>query len=307
MENVNRILLGDVRELIKSIPSNSIDLILTDPPYELGSFRKEVGSWEGKGVVYSHIWQEFFRVLKDGGHIVSFSSNRTLYKFGKHIEEAGFDIRDTLIWQYAQGIPRNMDLAKAIDAHKLYGKTSSKYLKQVEQEHGGKEYTIVGTNNTMFGDKVEFTRKEYSPVTDEGKQWEGWGTNLAPSFEPIILARKPFKGSLAENMIINGVGGLNIGGLKEINGKYPSNVLQFPKAIKDSFNSHPMVKPTELLKYLIHMITKENTVILDPFSGSGSTAVATLECGGNRKYIGFEVNEKFVEIANKRINNTNLK
>lgn len=296
--------LGDSRDIIKSIPSNSVDLILTDPPYELGSFRKKIGQWEKEEITSSDIFKECNRVLKDGGHLICFTANRTIHKFGQAIENAGFEIRDTLIWQYPQSIPRNMNIAKAIDSHLIYGKTSSKYLKMIEQEYGGESYKIKGTNNTMFGEKVEFERKVYTPITDKAKEWKGWGTNLAPSFEPMIMARKKFKGSLAENVINNNNGALNIEELSKVNGKFPSNILYFEKEKRDDFNNHPMVKPIKLLEYIIKMTTTDGAVILDPFMGSGSTCVAVSNIP-NRAYIGIEREVDYYNIAKKRLGITN--
>lgn len=293
----------DSNDVIKNIESNSIDLILTDPPYELGNFRKKIGEWEKSKITESGIFKECLRILKPGGHLVCFSSNRTMYKFGSSIENSGFEIRNTLIWEYKQSIPRNMDIGKAIDCQITYGKTSSKYMKQIEQEYGGASYKIKGTNNTMFGDKTEFERKEYKNITSEGRKWNGWGTNLAPSFEPIIVARKPFSGSLALNILNNENGGLNIERLKEYNcGKFPSNVLNFEKEKRDDYNNHPMVKPTELLKYLIFMFTNEGSTIFDPFMGSGSTGIGVLQSGENRKFIGIELQNDYYNIALRRIN-----
>lgn len=278
-------------------------LVLTDPPYELGSFRKEIGKWESFKVCESGIFDLLFKNMLDGAHIACFSSNRTMYKFGNSLENVGFDIRDTLIWQYKnQSIPRNMDVSKAIDCEITYGKTSSKYMKQIEQEFGGKPYKIKGTINTMFGDYVEFDRKEYSPITEKGKQFEGWGTNLSPSFEPIILARKPFEGSIAKNLILNNIGALNIEKLKTLNnGKYPSNTLIFDKEKKDDFNKHPTVKPLSLIEYIILMTTHEGDLVVDPFFGSGTTAVACKKL--NRRFIGTEINKEYFDIAEERLKN----
>lgn len=299
----NQIILGDCKEELLRIKSNSVQLILTDPPYELGSFRKKIGKWEKTEVCNSNVFQECNRILVDGGHLMCFTANRTIHKFGTAIEKANFEIRDTLIWEYTQqSIPRNMDVAKAIDAQMLYGKTSSKYLKQVEQEYGGEVYTIQGTNNTMFGDKVTFQRKEYSPITEQAKKWEGWGTNLAPKFEPLIMARKKFKGSLAENIINNKVGAINIEKLTNINSKFPSNILTFSKEKREDFNNHPMVKPTKLLEYIILMTTKEGDTVLDPFAGSESTLLACKNT--NRNYIGIETNEDYIKIIHRRLGKT---
>jgi DNA modification methylase len=277
-------------------------LVLTDPPYELGSFRKEIGKWEKFKVCESGIFDILFENMLDGAHIVCFSSNRTMYKFGNAIEKTGFEIRDTLIWQYKnQSIPRNMNVSKAIDCEVTYGKTSSKYMRQIEQEFGGDSYKIKGTVNTMFGDYKEFDRKEYTPITDEGRAFEGWGTNLAPNFEPIILARKPFKDSLAKNLMLNKTGALNIEMLKTLNeNKYPSNILNFPKDKKQDFNTHPTVKPLSLIEYLILMTTNEGDLVVDPFLGSGTVALACKKL--NRRFIGTEIDKKYCNIAEKRLN-----
>lgn len=298
--NINNIYRDDCRNILKNIKSGSVDLILTDPPYQLGNFRKHIGEWEKEDIITSGIFEEFNRILKEGGYLLCFTANRTIHKFGFAIENAGFEIRDTVIWKYKnQSMPRNMDISKAIDAQVIYGKTSSKYLKMIEQQYGGKEYTVVGTSNTMFGDKVTFNRKEYHPITKEGKLYEGWGTNLAPSYEPIIMARKKFKGSLASNIIKNNVGGLNIEYCKEITEIFPSNILTFDKANRDDFNTHPMVKPVDLLEYLINMTTRSGSIVLDPFMGSGSTIIACLKT--QRKYIGIEREKEYFDISKRRM------
>lgn len=298
----NRIINGDCLELIKSIESNSIDAVITDPPYELGNFRGEVQKWESSGAAYSYIWKECNRVLKDGGYLLSFGANRTIHKIASKIEEAGFEIREMVIWKYKQSIPRNMNISKAIDAIMLYGKSSSKYLRMVEQEYGGEEYQIKGTNNTMFGSKVTYIRKEYSPITEAAKSWDGWGTALAPSYEPIIVARKKLgEENLAKNLLKHGVGALNIDALKIEYGKFPSNVIEIEKEKKDEFNNHPTVKPIKLMEYLVKLVTKEDYLILDPFAGSCTTALACKNT--NRKYICFEIKEEYCAIGEKRLNN----
>ncbi|WP_182004611.1 DNA-methyltransferase [Priestia aryabhattai] len=300
MKELNKVYNGDCLELIKDLDDNSVDVIITDPPYELGSFRGEELKWEAKGNALSEIWQECSRVLKEGGLLLSFGANRTIHKIANKIEDAGFEIRDMLIWKYPQSIPRNMNLSKSIDATLLYGKSSTVYLKKVEQEYGGEEYQISGTNNTMFGDKVTYNRKVYTPVTDTAKEWEGWGTTLAPSYEPIVMARKKSsENNIANTVIKNGVGCLNIEKLKEEVGKFPSNVIEVQKEKRDKYNNHPTVKPLKLMEYLIKMTTKEGQVVLDPFGGSGSTGVAAKRL--NRKYIMFELKENYYNIAEKRL------
>ena len=329
-----QILQGDNRQTLKTIADNSVDAIVTDPPYGIDFLGK---SWDANtGALETY--QECLRVLKPGGHILAFSAARTYHHLAITLEQAGFEIRDQIMWIYGSGFPKSQD---------------------------------VGKNNQM-------------------PDWQGWGTSLKPAHEPIALARKPTKLSIAKNVQKWGVGALNIDATRipydgpndkpvphggkarqhkdnpgwmadntgykiienpEINaiGRFPSNVIgeipdyqkyfycpkvsrkerhmgfdltdipTNPNGILDNKdengnqvlaidnkrtgftpgNNHPTVKPVELMKYLIKLITPPGGTVLDPFNGSGSTGMAAVELG--HAYIGCELDPNYVDISKKRI------
>jgi site-specific DNA-methyltransferase (adenine-specific) len=373
---------GDCIEQMRQLPPNSVDSIVTDPPYELGFMGK---SWDSSGIAYSvKMWDEALRVLKPGGHLLAFSGSRTYHRMAVAIEDAGFEIRDQIMWVYGSGFPKSLDVSKAID--KQAG---------VEREVVGSVKTNVGMQGGNFtaGSQTGSVNVT-APTTDKAKQWEGWGTALKPAHEPIVLARKPLIGTVATNVIIHGTGALNIDGsrigtLDNLNGgaysdnrekstnevygeynrlnpeqfiapsgRWPANFIHdgldedwarffyCAKASKkdrneglDDFagkevgtkgnglartcascgastlqgcecpdrtyvnptraNHHPTVKPTELMRYLVRMITPPNGTVLDPFMGSGSTGkAAVLE---RFRFIGIDQSADYLEIATARI------
>jgi site-specific DNA-methyltransferase (adenine-specific) len=193
---------GDNREVLKNLADNSIDSVVTDPPYELGFMGK---SWDATGVAYSvELWQEVMRVLKPGGHLLAFSGSRTYHRMAVAIEDAGFEIRDQIMWIYGSGFPKSHDVSKGID--KQAG---------AEREVVGEKITgrALGGSNWKDGDAggQEFVSIT-TPATAEAKQWQGWGTALKPAHEPIVVARKPLIGTVAANVLTYGTGGLNIDG-----------------------------------------------------------------------------------------------
>jgi DNA modification methylase len=509
-----QILTGDNRLTLKTIPDNSIDAIVTDPPYGIDFLGK---SWDANtGALETY--QECLRVLKPGGHILAFSAARTYHHLAVTLEQAGFEIRDQIMWIYSSGFPKSQDIGKSIDrqsgqaAHKaelaevkailkqLYsdsGKSTAEisrecgfnaggYLKTDFKDKGwannlpkddkwiklksvlgcGDDYDdyFVTTPQVKIGEKlsgcfgdeqrytigasgasvVDITQSQ----TDDGRQWAGWGTALKPAHEPIALARKPIKLSIARNCQAHGVGALNIDATripyesaKDLNtylnniagpmerstipegtnigmhegktgfkaqkgkvkrpaagkrtasfhqatgggetqpggdgsgewthneaGRFPSNVigeiaepyqkyfyspkvsrkerhigfdevpdplanyaqgdvknhplwdpsigtnvqrlkhkiLEHNKTLGQAHevqgpvgNNHPTVKPIELMKYLIRLITPAGGTVLDPFNGSGSTGCAAVELG--HPYIGCELDPAYVEIAQRRI------
>ena len=198
-----QILLGNNLDILPTLPDNSVDSIVTDPPYELGFMGKK---WDSSGIAYSvELWQQCLRVLKPGGHLLSFGGTRTWHRVAVGIEDAGFEIRDSMAWLYGSGFPKSLDVSKAID------------------KAAGAEREVVGTRtdghrgggNKTFDDDAYVWQKSFditAPSTPEAKQWQGWGTALKPAFEPIVVARKPIEGTVANNVLKWGTGGLNIDG-----------------------------------------------------------------------------------------------
>lgn len=412
-------------EWLKNQEADSIDHIITDPPYLISFMGKK---WDNKDNIVGSVdyWKEALRVCKAGSYALVFGHSRTHHRVMVAMEDAGWEIRDTIMWLYGSGFPKSHNLSSGIDKKK----------------------------NKLTSNPVP----PYEPISAEAKEWDGWGSALKPAYEPIIMARKPFKGSLADNVLRNGLGGLNIdacrvgtGGrfpaniilshnpecklvgtqeehkeaktittkgpkfkswsdnptqtrwhnqgfnklegnthtTKELkqttelydceddcpvksldeqsgtlrsgyvaphhktkdsswfgaSGKYAGNSTQkndlvggasrffyCPKVsakernfgcgdieikqttggggltnVGDKFgsikapakNHHPTIKPIELMKYLVKLVSKEGQVILDPFTGSGSTGIAVELLG--RTFIGVEMNEEYCDIAERRI------
>lgn len=200
-----KIYCGNSLDVLKGFESNSIDSIVTDPPYGLSFMGKK---WD-YDVPSVEIWLECLRVLKPGGHLLAFAGTRTQHRMTVRIEDAGFEIRDMIAWVYGSGFPKSLDVSKAID------------------REAGAERKVVGVNENSFGRKpgggiswaaaIESGKKSNhyynitDPATDEAKKWQGWGTALKPAFEPITMARKPIlKSTIAQNVLTWGTGGINI-------------------------------------------------------------------------------------------------
>lgn len=358
------IIHGDSIEELKKLDADSIDAIVTDPPYGLSnhsatSVADTIAKWAtgetdyiptGKGFMGKSwdsfvpppaLWGEALRVLKPGAHALIFAGSRTQDLMGLSLRLAGFEVRDVVQWIYGEGFPKSLNVSKAID-----------------DELGS-------------------------------QSWEGWGTALKPAYEPCLLVRKPLAGTVAGNVLKHGTGALNIDGCRigagdakchaewdrlqslqsiwgigsgidisayrPTGGRWPSNVifdeesapllgdqarffycakasrgereagcdplegmsgaesvnrkegsagLSSPRAgagrtASHRKNIHPTVKPIDLMRYLIRLITPKGGTVLDPFNGSGSTGcAAAIE---KRDYIGIELNSQYVEIAKARI------
>lgn len=420
---------GSMLDMLDVIDENSVDAIVTDPPYELGFMGK---SWDSSGIAFQkETWEKCLKVLKPGGHLLAFGGSRTFYRIACAIEDAGFEIRDTIMWLYGSGFPKSLNIGLAVD--KKNG---------VESEVVGKGKS--GVSSRAYQSEEMTTAGEYE-IREACNKWSGWGTALKPSFEPIIVARKPFNGSLVDNVIENGVGGLNIdecrvpledsyefkttnrhsrqtnnvfdnsncGFNSEDNhtasanpkGRFPANTVLtynetdfdevcggFPnsgsgngkgvysykgveyhnkdtsmfngdkpqspsnyndtgsasryfycakaskedrdegleefesktkvfngqsnnpskdmKDVEQRFtttgkNIHPTVKPTDLMQYLIRLVTPNGGTVLDPFNGSGSTGKAVMyenyKHDKDCKYIGIELTEEYLPVSKARI------
>jgi site-specific DNA-methyltransferase (adenine-specific) len=219
-----QILKGNSLDLLPTLADNSIDAIVTDPPYGLGNpdpdyIIKAIQLWasgdrshipEGKGFMGKSwdsfvpppaIWDECLRVLKPGGHLLAFAGTRTYDLMGISIRMAGFEIRDSIGWVYGSGFPKSMDVAKAIDKQSGY-----------QGEVVGTEVVDIGMQGGSMhaGRGTKLAEREIKDLSPEAQQWQGWGTALKPALEPIVVARKPLIGTVAENVLTHGTGGLNI-------------------------------------------------------------------------------------------------
>jgi site-specific DNA-methyltransferase (adenine-specific) len=184
------IIHGDSLDKLKELEDNSVDSIVTDPPYGLSFMGKK---WD-YDVPSQDIWEECLRVLKPGGYLLAFAGTRTQHRMAVRIEDAGFEIRDMIAWVYGSGFPKSLNIGKAVD--KMEG---TEYPKN----------TVVSENGSMSG--ANYTRNTIDVQSKVAKQWEGWGTALKPALEPITVARKPIsEKTVAQNVLKYGTGGINI-------------------------------------------------------------------------------------------------
>ena len=192
---------ADCLEFMRGLPDNHVDAIVTDPPYELGFMGK---SWDRSGIANSvEMWSEALRILKPGGHLLAFSGSRTYHRMTCAIEDAGFEVRDQIMWVYGSGFPKSHDVSKAIDN-----------AAGAEREVVGETKKCAQTESTgrygAWGDGITPT----APATDAALQWQGWGTALKPAHEPICVARKPLEGTVANNVLTWGTGAINVDGCR---------------------------------------------------------------------------------------------
>jgi len=193
---------GDSLIVLGELDDCSVDSIVTDPPYELGFMGK---SWDASGIAYNvDLWAECLRVLKPGGHLLAFGGTRTYHRMAVAIEDAGFEIRDSLHWVYGSGFPKSHNVSKAID------KAAGAEREVIAHQDVGPDIRGGNYENAEGRMIAEIT----APATDAAKQWEGWGTALKPAHEPIVLARKPLVGTVAANVLEHGTGALNIDGCR---------------------------------------------------------------------------------------------
>ncbi len=303
---------------LKELKENSIDGIATDPPYGI-SYQ---GNYWDKDLPKREIWENCLRVLKPGGFGLVFSSVRLMHRLMVDLEDSGFIIKDVLFWSYLNGMPKSRNVALDID--KELG-VESKVVGKYNYVQGYKKNGAVN----YYADKEKL---KYEPTSDFAKKFEGSGLGLKPAYEPIILIQKPIEKGLnvAQNIIKYGTGALNVedtripyekgenkvGHNPHPKGRVPSNIIRteafndgydkfflIPKVRqeKEDFNYHPTLKPVELMFHLVKLISFNEQNVLDPFMGSGSTGIACLKL--NRKFIGYELDSDYFEIAKKRLNN----
>jgi site-specific DNA-methyltransferase (adenine-specific) len=327
---------GDNLELIKEVADDSIDSIVTDPPYGISFMGKK---WDYQ-IPKVELWEECLRVLKPGSHCLIACGTRTQHRMVVNIEDAGFQIRDVITWVYGTGFPKSLDISKAID--KAAG---------AERETTGQRFADNITSGNFHasnrGERRKIEIKE-KPATEAAKKWNGWGTALKPASEFFTLVRKPIeKKTIAGNVLEWGTGGINVDGCRVGNdeiktcggnkfpglygefknckeskhsGRVPANLIHdgSEEAITPIFegsrffycakastddrgkgNNHPTVKPNSLMRYLCRMITPPGGTVFDPFMGSGSTGKAAINEGF--KFLGFELEKNFFNIALERL------
>ena len=175
-----------------------VDSVVTDPPYELGFMGK---SWDSTGIAFQpDTWKLAYQLLKPGGHLLAFSGSRTYHRMAVAIEDAGFEIRDQIMWLYGSGFPKSLNIGKALDK-KLGNKRTSlgtKIKKAGDMRSG---------NYDKGGDYDDIELE----ITKGDSEWEGWGTALKPAHEPVVMARKPLsEKSIVDNVLKHGTGGINI-------------------------------------------------------------------------------------------------
>ncbi|WP_295792041.1 DNA methyltransferase [uncultured Microbacterium sp.] len=201
-------------EILPTFADASFDSIVTDPPYELGFMGK---GWDSSGIAYDgDVWRECLRVLKPGGHLLAFGGSRTWHRMAVAIEDAGFEMRDSIAWLYGSGFPKSLDVSKAIDKaagaeREVIGKRnrilnrepSEKWVKSNEESRIDRGESGLTAGSGVWSDVTR-------PATAEAREWEGWGTALKPAFEPIVVARKPLRGTVVANVLAYGTGALNI-------------------------------------------------------------------------------------------------
>ena len=187
--------LGDCRERMAEMPDASVDSIVTDPPYGLSFMGK---GWD-HGVPGVEFWTEALRVAKPGAHLLAFGGTRTFHRLAVAIEDAGWEIRDCVMWVYGSGFPKSHDVSKAMDKDMGHWR--------------GKAMETISQNGAMSGPNYARTPKG-DPITDAAKQWQGWGTALKPAWEPVIVARKPLADTVAANVLEHGTGAINVDGCR---------------------------------------------------------------------------------------------
>ena len=299
----NKIHLGECLKLIKELPDNSIDAVITDPPYFLDGLcnkwdKKKIDKKGSSSMVgnlpkgmkfdreqsihfrkfYNVLSKEIFRVLKPGGAFLSFSSPRLYHSMAVAIEDAGFEIRDMIGWVYTQS-----------------------QAKAFTQKH-----IIAKDKKFSPEEKEELMKKCGNRRTPQ----------LKPAIEPICVAYKPVEGRIIDTVFKYNTGLISVEeDTKTGKGIFPSNVVttesidtEFDRVFlikkptkheKGEYNSHLSVKPIKLMEHLCRIFVPKNGIVLDPFMGSGTTALGCIET--EKKYIGFEINDEYVRICNKRI------
>lgn len=323
-----RLLKGNCLDMLKELPDNSIDSIVTDPPYELGFMGK---SWDSTGIAYSvELWSECLRVLKHGGHLVAFSGSRTVFPMGVAISEAGFEVRDMISWIYTSGFPKSLDIYKQTEKaeHKGWG-TALKPAQEpavlarkpidpdcssiaenvlkwgtgaINIDAGrfaygdecwiGPQHDNLDRHRNGIGHILNFKQEEtyFTKAHDLGR----WPANIYQCKKPQRSEKEQGLDHLSDH----------VSAAVETHGK-DSKGLNSPRAgagrtAEHVKNFHPTVKPIKLMRWLCRLLTPQGGTVLDPFLGSGTTAVSAILEGFNA--VGCEMTEDYYPIIQGRVN-----
>lgn len=198
---------GDCLEQLQKMNDNSIDGILTDPPYGISFMGKK---WDYQ-LPSIEVWKECLRVIKPGGYMIAFGGTRTYHRLACSVEDAGFELRDCIMYCFGSGFPKSLDIGKAID------KEQGNEREIVGSKLGLPGYSLTSTENqgnTLDWSKSNRNGEKECEITKGNTIWEGYGTALKPAYEPAILCRKPIAGTVAKNVLEWGTGGLNIDGCR---------------------------------------------------------------------------------------------
>lgn len=228
-----RVLAGDCIERMRDLDAESVDAIVCDPPYSLGFMGREWDKHDTpKGFQrWCREWTtEALRVLKPGGHLLAFGGTRTYHRLTCALEDAGFEIRDCVMWMYGQGFPKSLDVSKAIDKavgakRKVVGRRGGRASTPIRDLRNNGFHGASGRPNTIDTSAVT------APATHDAAKWNGWGTALKPSYEPIAVARKPLIGTVVKNVLKHGTGALNIDATRIASGARPHIQRRNDKAL----------------------------------------------------------------------------
>lgn len=279
------------------MPENSVDSIVTDPPYELGFMGR---SWDATGITFNvEVWAEALRVLKPGGHLLAFSSSRTYHRMTVAVEDAGFEIRDQIQWVYGSGFPKSMDIGKKLEDWKGWG-TALKPAHEPIVLARKPMTTTIAVNVEKYGTggiNIDASRVE------DGNRWPANlmhdGSSEVTEFfgAPHRFFYSTKTTQRDRNEGLDNFEAVRVHDGRELGKPGGSNPRNRSNDLK--LNPHPTVKPTELMRYLCRLLTPPKGVILDPFMGSGSTGKGAVLEGFD--FIGIEINPEYVEIAKARI------
>ena len=309
---------GDCRDIMREYPDQHFDAVITDPPYGIAFLGEKWDTATPTGFqAWAQSWgEEALRVIKPGGYLLAFSAPRTYHRLTSGLEDAGFEVRDAMAWIRADGKPAGMDLSSAFDRDA--GALDQREGRVIERWDTSVAATDMASYKTIATGK---------PVTAEAKTWEGWGVGLKPAWEPIVVARRPLEGRLVDNVHEHGTGAMNIrAGMDAVNGLYPPNLLMSEQAMRDAVEQgapdhvwpvfryqpkapkserpvvgggqHVTVKPLELMRYLIRLVVRPGSLILEPFAGSGTTLqAAAME---NTRAVGCELDDRYIPLIKAR-------